>query len=250
MSALARALGKLASNGAVLAPERAGRGFGVFPGGDRRRRPLARISAAETQTLISEGALVRAEGAGFILSEAGRARVRRDAAAPAETFIAQHAPIGDRAVIDSNSDMRNVRGLAQSNAIAKLAALRAHDGKSWLTGAELEAARRLIADWEASQAGLVRGSDWSAPPMSSAGRGAGNAQERALAARCDARRRFAEALDALSPPLRRVVESVCLREEGLEALERAEHWPPRSAKLALKLGLSQLAQALAASRAS
>lgn len=234
----------------MLAPERAGRGFGVFPGGDRRRRPLARISAAETQALIAEGALARVDGDAFVLSEAGRARVRRDAAAPGEAFIGQHAPINNRAVIDSHGDLRSVRGFAQNSAIAKLAGLRGHDGRPWLAVVELEAARRLIADWEASQSGLVRGSDWSAPPMSSAGRGAGNAQERALAARCDARRRFADALDALSPPLRRVVESVCLREEGLEALERAEHWPPRSAKLALKLGLSQLAQALAASRAS
>jgi hypothetical protein len=33
-----------------------------------------------------------------------------------------------------------------------------------------------------------------------------------------------------------------LREEGLEALERAETWPVRSGKIALKLALAQLAQ--------
>ncbi len=33
-----------------------------------------------------------------------------------------------------------------------------------------------------------------------------------------------------------------LHEEGLEAIERAENWPPRSGKIALKLGLAQLAQ--------
>jgi hypothetical protein len=77
--------------------------------------------------------------------------------------------------------------------------------------------------------------------MGSGSRGPGNAQEAALARRCDARRRVAEALDKLAPQLRRVVERVCLHEDGLEALERAERWPPRSAKLALKLGLAQLA---------
>jgi hypothetical protein len=45
----------------------------------------------------------------------------------------------------------------------------------------------------------------------------------------------------LAVPLRRVVERVCLREEGLEALERGEGWPARSGKIALKLALAQLA---------
>lgn len=62
-----------------------------------------------------------------------------------------------------------------------------------------------------------------------------------MARRCDARRRSADALAKLAEPLRRVVERVCLYEEGLEALERSEGWPARSAKLALKLGLAQLA---------
>lgn len=64
-----------------------------------------------------------------------------------------------------------------------------------------------------------------------------------MAAHCDARQRVSEALESLAPSLRRVVERVCLREEGLEALERAEAWPARSGKLALKLALAQLAAA-------
>jgi len=51
-------------------------------------------------------------------------------------------------------------------------------------------------------------------------------------------------LEALAQPLRRVVERACLHEDGLEALERAEGWPARSGKLALKLGLAQLARGL------
>ncbi len=77
--------------------------------------------------------------------------------------------------------------------------------------------------------------------MGAAARGPGNAQEMAMAKRCDARRRVGDALARLAQPLRRIVERVCLFEEGLEALERAEGWPARSGKLALKLGLAQLA---------
>jgi hypothetical protein len=117
--------------------------------------------------------------------------------------------------------------------------LRDATGKPWLSGAELAAAARLRADWEAGEQGLVRGSDWTAPPKGAAPRGAGS--DAALAAHCDARRRAAEALGRLAPALRRVVERVCLLEEGLETLERAEAWPARSGKLALKLALAQLA---------
>ncbi len=245
MSVFERALVQLAAEKALLAPLRAGRGYGVYPGGDRRRRPLAKLSASEVQALASDGTLQRGEQDCFSLSAAGRARLRRLEARPSEAFVAQHAPIADRAVMDEAGAVRAVRGLEASAVLRRLSALRDHQGRAWLSGAELDIAQKLRADWEAAQSGLVRGSDWSAPPLSASARGAGNAQERSMAARCDARRRLADALDALSPPLRRVVERVCLCEEGLEAIERAEHWPTRSGKLALKLGLAQLAQAMA-----
>lgn len=50
----------------------------------------------------------------------------------------------------------------------------------------------------------------------------------------------------LAAPIRRIIERVCFFEEGFEAMERAEKWPPRSAKLALKMGLAQLAAAFGA----
>jgi len=218
--------------------------FGVLPRGDRRRRPLAKIDAADVRALESEGVLSR-QGDAFTLTDAGRARLRREGALRDEAYVAQHAPVVTRAAIDADGDVRAVRGIALNTVIARLAALRGASDKPWLTGAEIAAAQALRADWEAGQAGLTRGSDWSAPPMGGSARGPGNVQERAQAARCDARRRVADALDGLAQPLRRVVERVCLREDGLEALERAEGWPARSGKLALKLGLAQLAQALA-----
>lgn len=241
---VARALARLAGAGAVLAP--VGEGvFGVLPRGDRRRRPLAKLDAIDVRALEAGGVLARSGSDAFTLSDAGRARLRRDSAFPEEAFVAQHAPVVARAAIDARGDVRAVRGLALNTVIARLAALRGTNDKPWLTGAEIAAAQALRADWEAGQAGLTRGSDWSAPPMGGSARGPGNVQERAQAARCDARRRVADALDGLAQPLRRVVERVCLREDGLEALERAEGWPARSGKLALKLGLAQLAQALA-----
>jgi len=235
-----RVLARLSAPGAILARERLGAQYGVFPGGDRRRRPLARIDAESVRRLCGDGVLQACDGDAFTLSQAGEARRRRESAAAGESYLAQHAVMEDRAVADAEGGVRRVRGVAASTVVRRLAALRDGAGGAWLTEAEVAAAEALRADWERSQRGLVRGSDWSAPPLGSSPR-VGNAQERALAARCDAGRRTAEAMALLAPPLRRVVERVCLHEEGLEALERAEHWPARSGKLALKLGLAQLA---------
>lgn len=241
--AIERALSRLAAPGAVLAPDREGVGFGVFSHGDRRRRPLARLSAAAVRTLNASGALMQVDrGETYVLSSAGRARVRRAEAAPSEAFVAQHRPVIDRPLIEPGGGVRAVRGHEANPALKRIAALRDANGAPWLSAAELAAASRLRGDWDAAQIGLVRGTDWAAPPRGSTARGQGSAQEAALAARCDAGRRMQAALDALAPSLRRIVERVVLQEDGLEAVERSENLPARSGKIALKLGLAQLAQ--------
>jgi len=241
MAAVERALARLASPGATLAPY--GEGYGVYPRGDRRRRPTARLDTAELRELEACGAIEqRADGA-YVLSGPGRARVTRALAQEDEAYLIQHTPVEPRTVIDQDGDQRLLRGVQRSDVLRRLASLRDTQGQPWLSEAELAAARRVRSDWEASQAGLTRGSDWSAPPLGAAAR-AGNAQERAMAVRCDARRRVAAAMDALATPMRRIVERVCFHEDGLEMLERAEGWPARSGKLALKMGLAQLAQTM------
>lgn len=239
---VARALSRLAARRAVLAPLREGGGYGVFPLGDRRKRPVVRLAREEVQALAASGALTAAPEAGtYVLSEAGEARVAREGAAPGEDFIAQHAPVVPRNVINASGAIRSVRSVDSNDAIRRLARMRDSAGAPWLDAEELSAAMRLRADWLAGQAGLVRGSDWTAPPQSRGARGPGNAVEDAILRHADARKRVSDALSALAPPLRRVVERVCLHEDGLEALERAQGWPSRSGKLALKMGLAQLA---------
>ena len=239
-----RALARLAASDAALALDRGGPGYGVYIGKDRRRRPILRLTASEVRALEADGAIVRDGDGALRASAAGRSRVKRESAAPGESFIGQHADVIDRAVVRPDGGLAAVRGVDPNAHMRKLSALRCPAGGAWLSEAELAAAQRLRDDWAASEAGLIRGSDWSAPPLGASARGPVNAQEAALARRCDARRRMADALDKLAPPLRRVVERVCLHEDGLETLERAEAWPARSGKVALKLGLAQLAAAL------
>jgi hypothetical protein len=236
---MARALERLAARNGVLAPERGGASYGVIANGDRRRRPLIRLGAAEVRELAAEGALTPADDGGYVLTEAGRARVARERAAPMEAYAAQHRPIIDRPVMDGDGDVRIARGYEADRVLRRLSLLRDNAGRPWLDGAELNAAARLKADWDRSGINTVRGSDWTAPPKGSAARAGG--MDGLLAAHCDARRHVNDALAKLAAPLRSVVERLVLREEGLEALERAEAWPIRSGKLALKLALAQLA---------
>lgn len=235
-----RALARLADTDTVLARARDRDGFGVFMNNDRRRRPIVRLTAAEVRSLEAEGALQSAGEDVFVLTAAGGARVRREAAQPGESYSAQHGKLVTRVVVGEGG-LRNARGFERHASLKRIAALRDANGAAWLSPIELAAAARLRGDWELGQVGLVRGSDWSAAPQGTAARRPGNALEGATAAQIDARRRVTEALAALAAPLRRVVERVCLHEDGLEALERAEGWPARSGKIALKLGLAQLA---------
>lgn len=240
-----RALARLAGASTVLARTRDGARFGVFANGDRRRRPLARLHAEDVRALSAAGALTPLkEDETYVLSPAGRARVLRTQVGSEEMFLAQHAALVTKDTADADGVRRTVSAVDGGAVLKRLASLRDGAGGPWLSADELRAAARVRADWEASQIGSLRGSDWNAPPLGAAPRGPGNAREAAMAARCDARRRIADALDALAAPLRRTVERVCLAQEGLEALERGEGWPARSAKLALKLALGQLALVL------
>jgi len=241
-AALHRVVAALAHAGAVLGPS--GQGYAVFPQGDRRRRPLARASGSLVRMLVAEGALA-AVGDGFRLSEAGQASVRRRAATPAigahdVAFVAQHAAISAGFVMELGR-VRAVSRVEGGAGLTRLAALTDASGGPWFSSGELAAARRLREDWERGQAGLTRGSDWTAPPRGKASHGPGRGPEGVAAAAIDARRRLAQALERLAAPLARLVERVCLEDEGLEAVERSSGWPPRSAKVALKLALAQLA---------
>jgi hypothetical protein len=127
--------------------------------------------------------------------------------------------------------------------MARLARLRSPEGAAFFAAEEIAAGARLAQDWAAGQVGLLRGADWAAPPRGGERRGAGNGLEMARAASIDARARVDAALAALSPNAAALVRAACLDQTGLEIIERRSHWPARSAKVALKFALAQLALA-------
>lgn len=237
-----RALARLARAGALLAPDRNGRFMGVFPKGDRRRKPLARLSREEVRTLLFEGAIAPAAFADtYRLSPAGEARVARDAAARDplnDPWRAQHGQLVERFIMADDGVMRTARGVPLNGPFGKITHVA---GKGFFSPREIEAARRLYDDWERAQHGLVAGSDWSAPPRGSTARSSGGAQEHAMVSAIDARRRVEKALGSLPMSLASAVRAACLEGSGLADLERARRWPSLSGKRVLKLGLELLA---------
>jgi DNA-directed RNA polymerase specialized sigma24 family protein len=129
--------------------------------------------------------------------------------------------------------------LPTGGAAARLARIKDGSGAAFFAPPEIAAAARLETDFQAGQEGLVRGSDWLAPPRSGAPRAGGAEASKTNA--MDARARFSEAMGALTPAAAYIVRAVLVEQSGMEAVERRAGWPARSAKVALKFALQELA---------
>ena len=126
--------------------------------------------------------------------------------------------------------MRAVRRIALSTVIARLAALRDVERQALAhrrgNRRRANVARRLggCAIRADARFRLERSADGRGA------RGPGNVQERAQAARCDTRRRLADALDGLAQPLRRVERDVCARDGWRRSNARRAGGPIRQAR--------------------
>jgi hypothetical protein len=216
--------------------------YGVFPQGDRRRRPIARLPRDCVVRLISTGALrpVR-ENDTVALTDEGRALVRRlDRAAP-DSFRAQHMDLAPQVKQDDgDEDVPCQVNLAESP-LAWLARRTGRNGDPLISSRELMAGERLRADFHRARfIGRVT-SDWTAPPRGSSARGPGRGQLEPAEAVIAARDRIARAMRDVGPALDRLLSAVCLEGRGLDDVERGFGWPRRSGKVVLKIALARLA---------
>jgi hypothetical protein len=217
------ALHRLSRDGMLLRPDPRG-GYCVSAVKDLRRWPAARVSAAEAKALASEGLV---EGAGlecWRIAAAGRAYLARE--------IAVAAPA---AIEDSNGEML----APQSAVMRRLRALTA-DGCAWFSALELQAAQALERDYRMAQMAQRVTADWSAPPMDRTRR---HAPDGIGGPDCamDARTRLVKVQAALGAQCEALLRDVLNDEISFEEVERRRNWPPRSAKVALKMALSMLA---------
>lgn len=169
------------------------------------------------------------------LTEEGRAHLRRlEAPRDADAFRAQHSPLTSRA-LDKGAAPTLVND--GESPLAWLARRKDRDGRPFLDPAQVEAGERFRRD--ATQAQILQRvtADWEA--SGSARRGAGGAPVTEMA--IDARRRLTRAFEAVGPDLAGLLTDVCGYLKGLELVESERGWPPRSAKVVLKIALERLA---------
>lgn len=181
------------------------------------------------------------------LGEDGDQR-RRKAEAPgpqpgmaeaASVFARQHQVTGRRRIVEDGTARDLVVNLGETP-LGWLARRRGPDGKAFLEPGEIAAGERLREDFERAQMGPRITQDWrrfltpGEPGRSGAGEPAAGPAE--------ARRRLAEALEALGPGLNDAALRACCFLEGLEATERRMGWAARSGKVVLKIALSRLAE--------
>lgn len=202
----------------------------------------ARFAAAAGDAALAEG-LARWEREGgerrLALTDAGRAYLRRLSVLDvdqAEPFRAQHASYALRQL---EKGARPALVNDAESPLAWLARRKDREGRSFLDAAQLEAGERFRRDIEQAQLLQRVTANWEASINAARqGADAGAVSEVAI----DARRRLARAVDATGPELAGLLTDVCGYLKGLEIVESERGWPPRSAKVVLKIALDRLAR--------
>ncbi len=168
------------------------------------------------------------------ISEAGRAKLKRVAAAADEQFQAQHRDIDEATIEPIGAVKRN----EAESPLAWLARRKDKDGRAMLDPASFAAGERFRADFTLAGLQPRVTSDWSNPVSGAALGDRGMHISDVMVA---ARQRLDKALDALGPELGALVIDVCGFLKGLEVVEAEQRWPARSAKVVLGIALARLA---------
>ena len=228
---------RLAVQGALLKPMSGDDSFyGVFPQGDQRRRPLAKVNREAFLQARAEGVITEIAPHCFDIAVSVSVMAdRKDG-----NYQSSHTVTGERSFIDAAGHIRKRKVSISESPLARWLKQDPKTGVGWLSQEEFDAGERLRADYNRSVLTERITSDWEA--YKAPGRsGRGRSREDAPTSALDAKDRVVDALGAVGPGLDRVLSAVCLRQTGLEAAERAENWPRRSGKAILKLALQRLA---------
>ena len=178
---------------------------------------------------------------------AGQARRRkrnsRGSAATAagpeiDTFRARHL---DLAVHDVMTDAGVARVLMNDSEspLAWLARRKGRDGRAMIEPMQFVAGEKLRADFTRAHLTPRVTSSWSGIGRTRGSGGSGSDMTDLIVA---SRQRVRLALEACGPEFSGLLLDVCCFLRGLEDVERARGWPPRSAKVVLQLALDRLAR--------
>ena len=191
---------------------------------------------ADIENLLRD-ALVRREGERLVITDEGRAHLKR---IEAGDVAAQHRSV-ERRTVRHESGIEHVAVNANESPLARLRQRRDRHGHTWLDDTAFEAGERLRRDFSLAHMEQKVTSSWDPTAGSARDGGAGGKADLSDSA-LDARRRLDAALASLDADLAGVALDVCCFLKGLEAVERERRWPPRSAKLMLRTALNDLAR--------
>ena len=237
----ARLLTALAEEGAYAFPDPAESGRLILRGGGKGVSLGGGHVAVEAgEALLAADLVVREPGprARLTISEAGRARLRRGAAAGLQegaAFLGQHLDLEAAGETGAEGRLRD----ASESPLAWMARRRGRDGTPLIDPASFEAGERLRRDMEAARMMPRMGTDWSRPRVDGSGpRDPAAASDRVLGARA----RVRAALDAAGGDLAGLLIDLCGHLKGLERIEAERRWPARSAKVVARIALGRLAE--------
>jgi hypothetical protein len=206
-----------------------GGGGGVSLG---RGRFTAGSGEALTRTGLAEREGGRAQR--LVVSDAGRARLRRKAWPGDAACLAQHLDL----VVDVRGEAPVLRDASESP-LAWMARRRGRDGAPLIDAAAFEAGERLRRDLTLAAMLPRTGSDWTRPKVDGGGpRDPASASDRRIAAKD----RVDHALAAVGSDLSGLLIDLCGFLKGLERIESERSWPARSAKVVARIALGRLAE--------
>jgi hypothetical protein len=201
--------------------------------------------AALVANLISAGLVAREAGGGFELTPQGRDHVARMRVARAtgalDPFLGQHLALA-RVTIDGPLGTTAVLVDEAESPLAWLSRRRGRDGRPLITAEQRLAGERLRLEFTRAQLMPRVSANWQAAVSHGARAASGGRAGHITDVIVTARQHFRRALDAVGPEFSGLLVDVCCFLKGLEDVERERHWPSRSAKVVLQLGLDRLAR--------
>ncbi|MGO4572839.1 DUF6456 domain-containing protein [Microvirga sp. 2TAF3] len=179
-----------------------------------------------------------AESSSLLLTDAGRAYLRRaDAPEPDSAFFHQHRETA-LVNVETEAGRRRVRVDAEESPLDWLRRRKGRNGEPMIDEPSYQAGERLRVD--IMLAGLMPSvtARWDAMPKSAGPGSPSDATDRMVAAR----QRLRSAFDAVGADFSDLLMDLCGFLKGLELIERERQWPPRSAKVVVRIALARLAE--------
>ena len=171
------------------------------------------------------------------MSAPGAAHLKRASTGSADAFRDQHLATDDVTLSTEDGPVR-VRVDLEESPLDWLRRRRDRDGAPLIDKASYQAGERLRAD--ITVAGLLPSvtSRWDPVRSTGGARGPADATDRMVAAR----QRIRHAFESVGADFGDLLIDLCGSLKGLETIERERRWPPRSAKVVVRIALARLAE--------